>query len=238
MSSPAHSNERAQLIVEELVRRGEALAAAERIPVMYAANDDADHLLNDIVDHPHFFVLGCVMDSQIRAERAWVIPYTLSQEIGSTDFAAFLAVGPEAYVEAFAANKLHRFNARMASFFYEAVQHIHHAYHDDASLIWQDTPSSAKLVLRFLEFSGVGIKIATMATNLLVRDFKVALSDHINIDVSPDVHVRQVFARLSLVREQPSIDEVIYCARDLQPAISRYLRLQRMGYRSDVVQTT
>ena len=191
MSAHAYPNPASHQAIELLIKRGEALAAADQEPVKYTGHENADRLLNDITDHPHFFVLGCVMDSQIRAERAWMIPYILSQEIGSTDFHAFLEVSPEAYSSAFAANKLHRFNARMAGFFYEAVQRIHRAYHDDASLLWQDMPSSARLVLRFLEFSGVGIKIATMATNLLVRDFKVTLSDHINIDVSPDVHVSE-----------------------------------------------
>ena len=84
-------------------------------------------------------------------------------------------------------------------------------------MIWAGKPSSAALVRRFLEFHGAGPKIATMATNILVRDFKVPLSDYRYVDISADVQVVRVMARLGYVETDSSAEVVVYAARELNP---------------------
>jgi hypothetical protein len=82
-------------------------------------------------------------------------------------------------------------------------------------LIWKDRPSSATVVYRFREFDGVGPKIASMATNILARQFKVEFSDYFSIDISADVHVRRVFRRLGLTPPDASVDQLIFRAQGL-----------------------
>ena len=64
-----------------------------------------------------------------------------------------------------------------------ALRHVAERYEGREGKIWMDRPSSAELVYRFLEFEGVGPKIATMAASILVRRFKVSVSDHFSIDI-------------------------------------------------------
>ncbi len=70
-----------------LIDRGTELFNRPRGPVQFTELPAANDLLNDLDHHPHAFVLACVMDRQVRAERAWQIPYVLSQKLGGFDFA-------------------------------------------------------------------------------------------------------------------------------------------------------
>lgn len=204
-------------IIEILIQRGNELFAQPPKKVNFTGNEEADTLLNDLNQFPHAYVLACVMDRQIRAERAWLIPYLVSKEIGGFDFEVLLQLDLNYLNQIFEKKSLHRFNNIMAENFYSAIQLINNKYNNDASNIWQNTPKSATVVRRFLEFKGVGIKIATMATNILCREFKIPMQDRICIDISPDVQVKRVFTRLGFISRNSSNDELIYYAKELNP---------------------
>ena len=112
---------------------------------------------------------------------------------------------------------LHRFHEEMSHNLHSAIDLISTAYDGNAAQIWRDRPSSAEVVIRFLRFRGVGPKIATMATNILARDFKIPFADYYSIDVSADVHIRRVFWRLGSISENAVPEEAIYAARALHP---------------------
>lgn len=201
-----------------LVDRGTRLFKAPRQFVRFTESQQADELLNDISKHPHAFVLGCAMDRQMKAERAWIIPYKISKKIGSFEFSALLKLKQERIERLMAKPEpLHRFPQEMSKNFFAAIQLIWAKYEGDAAKIWRDRPSSADLVYRFLEFRGIGPKIGTMAANILARDFKVPLRDYYSIDVSVDVQVRRVLSRLGLIAPDDPIDRIIYRARALHP---------------------
>lgn len=185
--------------------------------VQFVDNEESNALLNDIINYPHAYVLACCMDRQVNSEIAWMIPFKIKNLFGSFDMDILSSKSIEDYKNVFVVNNLHRFNETMANVFYNAIQKIHTEYQDDASIIWTGSPSSAAVVYRFLQFDGVGIKIATMATNILARQFKIPFSDYYSIDVSPDVHVRRVLNRMNLVEKDASNEKIIYKARELCP---------------------
>ena len=204
-------------ISDILIKRGNELLEKPYKLIEFTGNSRADLLLNNIKEYPHFFTLGCVMDSQIKADKAWLIPYKVSKEIRSIDFNDFKNTRLEKLKDIFSRNSLHRFNDKMAENFYLAIQKINDKYSGNASNIWKHTPSSATVVKRFLEFLGVGLKISTMTVNILARDFKVPLSDYYSIDISPDVQVKRVFKRIGFTNKNASNEILVYTARELNP---------------------
>jgi len=205
-------------IIKNLLEAGKRLADAppEKI-ITFTDNNEADALLNNLNEYPHAFVLACIMDRQVRAERAWLIPYEFSKELGGFEFSRLLELKQEKVTRIFQNKKLHRFNDVMAKNFYAGIRRIHENYQDDASKIWENNPPSAAIVRSFLEFDGVGVKIATMAANILAREFKMPMKDRICIDISPDVQVKKVFIRLGLLSKEASNEQLIYLCRELNP---------------------
>ena len=206
-----------EIIVKILIEKGKELFNQSYKKIKFTKNLEADELLNDLKNYPHAFVLGCLMDRQMKAENAWLIPYKIAREIGSFQFKKLLSLKPKTIKNIFRRKNLHRFNDQMAEIFYSAIQKIHKDYTNDASRIWLGKPSSATIVKRFLEFKGAGVKIATMAANILAREFKIPMKDYICIDISPDRHLKTVFKRLGFISKEATNDELIYCARELNP---------------------
>ena len=178
---------------------------------------EADVLLNDLDNFPHAFVLGCVMDTQIKAEKAWIIPYKISQQIGGFDFKRLLKLDLNTIKNMFKQGNLHRFNDKMAENFYLAIELIHTKYSADASNIWKNQQNSLMIIKRFREFKGAGVKVSTMAVNILRRRFKIPIKYLSGIDISPDVHIKRVMGRLGLVSVNASNDEITQTARRLHP---------------------
>jgi uncharacterized HhH-GPD family protein len=213
-------------IRDRLVERGQAFFDRPAQPIKYTHAPAADALLNDFDSHPHAFLLACVMDRQIKAEKAWIIPYRISEKLGTFSMGHLAQLSVKEVQRLLSKPvPLHRFPEVMGTNFHSAVQRIAKQYSGDASRIWIGRPPSAEVIYRFLEFDGVGPKIATMATNLLARNHKIPFSDYYSIDISADVHVRRVFGRLGLCPANASIEQIIYKARALHPTFPGILDL-------------
>lgn len=205
-------------IARQLVRRGSELFDAPKAPIAFSRDPASDALLNDLKQHPHAFVLACVMDRQIKAERAWSIPHRIAMELGGDfSFQRLARLTAPRIERLFTKLKLHRFNATMSRNFHGTVAHLAAEYGGDARGMWRDRPSSAAVVYRFLRLPGVGLKIATMAANILARNFKIPMSDYFSIDISAEVHVQRVFGRLGLAEASADPAALVYRARELHP---------------------
>lgn len=204
-------------IIDTLIDRGQQLLEQPYKRIRFTKDDEADDLLNNLKEFPHAFVLACIMDRQIKAEKAWRIPYKIAEEMDGFEFSRLDRMNLEDIIGVFRRKKLHRFNDTMARNFHEGINKIRDMYQGDACRIWRNKPKSATVVRRFLEFKGIGRKIATMAANILARDFKVPLEDYASIDVSIDVNVNRVFKRLGVVSQRATYDEIVYRARELSP---------------------
>ena len=205
-------------IKNRLVKHGKEHMRKRPKLIEFTGVNEYDVLLNDLEKFPHAFVIACVMDRQIKAELAWAIPYKLKERIGNFNFDTLHSLSEKQIKKLLnSPSPLHRFTDKMSVCLYSAIQIIGDVYNGDASLIWLDNPSSAELVFRFLQIHGVGPKIATMAANILARNFRVKFKDYYSIDISADVHVKRVFYRLGLTEQSASIEEIIYKARALYP---------------------
>lgn len=185
--------------------------------VHFLDNVEANTFLNDLTNFPHAFVLSCLMDRQIKAERAWLIPYQIKEKLGTFLIEDLIKIKLLDYKRIFNESKMHRFNDTMSEVFYSAINDIHKKYEGYAANIWINKPSSSSVVYRFLEFKGGGVKIATMAVNILARQFRIPFSDYYSIDISPDVHIIRVMKRMGFIPDKANTDMVIYKARELNP---------------------
>lgn len=206
-------------IAQRLIRKGEELANAPYQPHSFTDIPEANAILNDLQKYPHAFVLGCIMDKVVQHKRAWAIPYYVSKEIGGFEFDKLLGIDENRLIDIFKTNGLHFHYEKMAKEFFSAVQHIQTKYGGDASRIWKDGNPDAKTIIeRFMEFHGVADKIATMATNILYRTFKISMRGLEALDISVDTHVARVFARLGLVPKDAKKGDIIARAKELHPA--------------------
>ena len=199
-------------IVERLVKYGTKAHKNDNISL--GGKEDCYNLVNNLVEYPHAFIIGCVVDRRITANSAWAFPHNMEQDIGCFQFETVynrrqrLANFTKAH---------HPLGKNMGECVRQAITIINNEYHGDASEIWSGGPSSAAVVYRLLQFPGVGPKISTMAVNILARTFKIRFSDYYSVDISADVHVKRVFSRLGLVKEDPSVEQIVYRAREFNP---------------------
>ncbi|OGV04566.1 MAG: iron-sulfur cluster loop [Ignavibacteria bacterium RIFOXYB2_FULL_35_12] len=181
------------------------------------SDEEANNFLNNLEESSYAFVLACLMDRQIKAERAWIIPFKVCESLQIFNIQDLYLIPKSEIHEVFVRKRLHRFNDKMSDIFFNGIKDIIEKYDGDAKKIWSNSPSSALVVYRFLEFKGSGIKISTMAANILARQFRIQFSDYYSVDISPDTHIVRVLKRTGIVSKDANKNMIIFKARELNP---------------------
>jgi len=211
---------------DKLVRRGKDKYKAPRYFVEFTGDFDSDELLNDLQHHPHALVIGCLMNSQARGSPSWGAPQELNRRLGGFRFEDLRGLSREEIRKSMnEPEPIHQMTTEMSVNVYEAIRLIDDKYAGNAARIWSDSPPSGELISRFLEFRGIGPRIANTGANILARQFRIHLADYYSIDISLDSHVKRVFQRLGLVPEQASNEQVVFKARALHPEFPGLLNL-------------
>ena len=202
-------------LISRLVEDGRAIVDAPRCRHKFAYEEKADDILNDIERYPEAFVLGSLCNRRGSAIAAWKIPYKIYSRHHTLEISELVRLSPDQWLEITSGLRM---PTEMAEVLRRGVLRIADVYHGNAAEIWVSSPSSATVVRRFLEFYGVGPKIATMAANILVRTFKVPFSDYHYVDISADSHILRVMARLGFVDLGTKNSALfIYSAREANP---------------------
>ena len=166
----------------------------------FCKNERANEIINNIEKMPHVFVLACLLGRQYYDKKAWETLAYLEERIGTLDIDKLGRLTQSDWEQAFLKpTPLHGFPHDMARYSMAAVRRIVKEYGGDASRLWNDKPSSATVIKRFLEFEGIGQKISTMATNILARYFKIKMSDCYSIEVTVDGRMKRVLSRMGIV---------------------------------------
>lgn len=200
-----------QKVAEALIDLGEKYGKSEKY---FTINEEADKL---IWNNHLAYLFAVIFDQSMPAEKVWEIPYLLKQRLGFLDCDKIAYMSDEELIEIFNQKpKLHRFPKKMAINIKKACLLLIEKYDGKTENIWNDKPRSDDLHRRFEEFNLIGQKKASMATNILVRDYGIEVKDKRGIDISYDIHVRKVLLRTGLA-EEDDMDLMIKTARMLNP---------------------
>ncbi len=181
---------RLKLFGAESIKREDGVSG---INVEPAARD----LVKDLERYPPAFVLACIANRQTKADIAWSLPHAIRKAARGFDVDTLLGLEKDTWTSVLASSG-HRLATQMEQLLPAAIRHIRDKYGGDASRIWADGSSGAAVARRFLAFDGVGPKIANMAVNILIRDFRIQLTRPMP-DIAVDTHVLRVFERLGLL---------------------------------------
>lgn len=125
--------ERGKELFTDLAEEADPLNLEKPADLDEVQHQEATSLVHPLKHHPHAFVIACILDRQIYADRAWLIPYRLSRRIGSPveprfDFHTLLELSEDeiqAHMKGTDSKdipSLHRFPEKMGGYVHAAIQ--------------------------------------------------------------------------------------------------------------------
>ena len=89
------------MIEEKLIQLGQEYFDKNNGYAEFTKDKDLDDRLNDLVNYPHIYVLGCCMDRQIKSEKAWLIPIQVANILGNASMSTLSKVTLDKYIKIF-----------------------------------------------------------------------------------------------------------------------------------------
>ena len=136
--------------VNILIKRGLDLDAKPYTGVDFTEIVEVNQMINDLEQYPHAYVLACLMDRQIKAERAWMIPYKIRDEVGDFEMSTLCKLDQKEIIRLFEDLSLHRFNEKMAKVFYLGIKRLDTQYDRQASAYVISMQNAQRLVFRYV----------------------------------------------------------------------------------------
>jgi uncharacterized HhH-GPD family protein len=135
---------------------------------------DANRLLGQ---DPNAFLIGWLLDQQVRVQVAFSAPHKLLERIGSIE-PTFIAKMPVAkLIDAFVQKPvLHRYGRSLAARVHECMQLVVERYDGDPERIWLEAADYEDLRVRLLELPGIGPQKVPAMSAMLARRFGLPVS--------------------------------------------------------------
>lgn len=129
-----------------------------------------------IAQDPTAFLIGWILDQQIRVQQAFAGPLALRERLGTLEPAKIAALPLDAVIEAMVAKPpLHRYGGSMGRRVHECMQAVVELYGGDPERIWLEAEDYADFRKRLLALPGFGPTKAPGVAAMLVRRFGLEL---------------------------------------------------------------
>jgi len=162
------------------------------------------------------FLVAVIADLGVPAEQAWSLPLRLSQRLGGLS-PARLHRDPAAVRGAVRQPPpLHRFTGDLPDWLVRAAEIILERYGGQAERLWLDRPTAMELRRRLEAFPGMSPAKAAGAVEILAGELGKPVRELSGNDVAHDAHLRRVFLRTGLAR-QDDVSHMVAVASGLFP---------------------
>jgi len=118
------------------------------------------------------FIIGFILDQQIKIQQAFLGPVTLRERWGHLDPKKIVEMGEEAVVEAACSPPpIHRYPGSMGKRIFQCMKYIVEQYDGDADRIWLEADDHDDLKRRLQELPGFGANKAWVVAAVIDRKF-------------------------------------------------------------------
>lgn len=125
-----------------------------------------------IAQVPAAFVIGWILDQQIKVQQAFAAPLELRRRIGSLDPAVIAAMPEQELIDVFTTKPvLHRYGGSMATRVRSCMQLVADRYGGDPERVWLEAADYPDLKRRLKELPGFGPTKAPAVAAMLARRF-------------------------------------------------------------------